>query len=234
MSGVELTYLRRIPIFEELASADLQMIDQVTTERRIARNQPVFHEGEPGDGFHFIRDGRVKIVKQSADGREHILNILGPGDVFAEVLLFNEAPYPASAIAVEDALVGVTRNRDLEALLASHPQLAIHVIRVMSKKLLSIQANVKSFALADSQAKVAQTLDYLLGRYGKVAPGGLEVSLEINRQDLANMAGTTRETVSRVFRTLKDEGIIVDEERRIVVRNPARLRTYFESSVIRD
>jgi CRP/FNR family transcriptional regulator len=230
MNTEELSYLRRIPVFEELSSTDLKMIDQITTERRILRNQAVFHEGEPGEGFHFIRSGRVKIIKLSIDGREHILNILGPGDVFAEVLLFNEAPYPASAIAVEDAVVGVIRNRDLEALLASHPQLAVHVIRVMSKKLMYIQAKVKSFALADSQAKVAQTLDYLLGRYGKTSAGCQEISLEINRQDLANMAGTTRETVSRVFRTLKDDGVIEDEERRIVVRDPLRLRTYFDSS----
>lgn len=232
MSGVELAYLRCIPVFEDLPPADLQAIDQITKERRVARNQAVFYEGDPGEGFHFVRDGRVKIVKQSADGREHILNILGPGEVFAEVLLFNEAPYPATAITLDDAVIGMIRNRDLEALLVSRPQLAVHVIRVMSKKLLYIQAKVKSFALADSQAKIAQTLDYLIGRYGKVAPDGQEVSLEINRQDLANMAGTTRETVSRVFRTLKDDGIIEDEERRIVVRDPARLRTYFESSGI--
>ena len=103
MSGAELAYLRRIPVFEDLAPEDLQLIIRVTAERRIARNQAVFSEGEPGEGFHYIRSGRVKIIKLSADGREHILNILGPGDVFAEVLLFNEAPYPATAIAVEDA-----------------------------------------------------------------------------------------------------------------------------------
>ena len=232
MSGTDLVYLRRIPVFEDLATEDLQLIIRVTAERRIARNQAVFCEGDPGEGFHYIRSGRVKVIKLSADGREHILNILGPGDVFAEVLLFNEAPYPATAIAVEDAVIGVIRNRELEALLVAHPRLAVHVIRVMSKKLLYIQSKVKSFALADSQAKVAQTLDYLLGRYGKPTGNAREVALEINRQDLANMAGTTRETVSRVFRTLKDEGVIEDEERRIVVRDPVRLQTYFEQPVV--
>lgn len=230
MNRMKLAYLRRVPVFEDLSADDLRVIDQVTTERRITRNQVVFHEGDTGEGFHFIRSGRVKVVKLTEDGREHILNILGPGDVFAEVLLFNEAPYPATAIATEDAVIGVIRNCDLESLLVEHPNIAVHVIRVMSKKLLYIQSKVKSFALTDSQTKVAQTLDYLLGRYGEPINNGRDISLEINRQDLANMAGTTRETVSRVFRTLKDDGVIETEERRIVVRDPARLQTYYKSS----
>ena len=230
MSGTDLAYLRRIPVFEDLAPEDLQLIIRVTAERRIARNQAVFCEGDPGEGFHYIRSGRVKVIKLSADGREHILNILGPGDVFAEVLLFNEAPYPATAIAVEDAVIGVIRNRELEALLVAHPRLAVHVIRVMSKKLQYIQSRIKLLALSDSQAKVAQALDYLTERYGRQTERGWEVELEINRQDLANMAGTTRETVSRVFRTLKDEGVIEDEERRLVVLDRERLRAFFEES----
>ena len=226
MSEMAESFLRRIPVFEDLDPADLAMIDRVTTERRIDRGATVFTEGEPGEGFHFIRSGKVKVIKLAADGREHILNILGPGEVFAEVLLFNDAPYPATVVAVEDSLVGVIRNRELEALLVQQPRLAVHIIRVMSKKLLYIQSKVKTFALADSQAKIAQTLEYLLERYGRQTGRGVEVALEINRQDIANMAGTTRETVSRVFRTLKDDGVLEDDERRIVVREPRRLRSY--------
>jgi CRP/FNR family transcriptional regulator len=226
MNDMDGSFLRRIPVFEDLDPADLVMIDRVTTERRIVRGAKVFAESDPGEGFHFIRSGKVKIIKLAADGREHILNILGPGEVFAEVLLFNDAPYPATAIAVEDSMVGVIRNRELEALLTEHPRLAVHIIRVMSKKLLYIQSKVKSFALADSQAKVAQTLEYLLDRYGRQTGRGVEVALEINRQDIANMSGTTRETVSRVFRTLKDDGVLEDDDRRIIVREPRRLRLY--------
>ena len=226
MSEMAESFLRRIPVFEDLDPADLAMIDRVTTERRIDRGATVFTEGEPGEGFHFIRSGKVKVIKLAADGREHILNILGPGEVFAEVLLFNDAPYPATVVAVEDSLVGVIRNRELEVLLVQQPRLAVHIIRVMSKKLLYIQSKVKTFALADSQAKIAQTLEYLLDRYGRQTGRGVEVALEINRQDIANMAGTTRETVSRVFRTLKDDGVLEDDERRIIVREPRRLRSY--------
>ena len=228
MDGAEFAYLRKLPVFADLEAADLTAIGRITAERRVERNRTVFAEGDPGEGFHFIRSGKVKVFKSSEDGKEHILNILGPGDVFAEVLLFNEAPYPASATAIEDSVIGVIRNRDLEALLVDYPKIAVRIIRVMSKKLQYIQSRIKLLALSDSQAKVAQALDYLTERYGCQTERGWEVALEINRQDLANMAGTTRETVSRVFRTLKDDGVIDDDERRLVVRDRQRLRDYFE------
>lgn len=228
MDGAEFAYLRKLPVFVDLEAADLAAIGRITAERRVERNRTVFAEGDPGEGFHFIRSGKVKVFKSSEDGKEHILNILGPGDVFAEVLLFNEAPYPASATAIEDSVIGVIRNRDLEALLVDYPKIAVRIIRVMSKKLQYIQSRIKLLALSDSQAKVAQALDYLAERYGRQTDRGWEVALEINRQDLANMAGTTRETVSRVFRTLKDDGVIDDDERRLVVRDRQRLRDYFE------
>ena len=228
MDGAEFAYLRKLPVFADLEAADLTAIGRITAERRVERNRTVFAEGDPGEGFHFIRSGKVKVFKSSEDGKEHILNILGPGDVFAEVLLFNEAPYPASATAIEDSVIGVIRNRDLEALLVDYPKIAVRIIRVMSKKLQYIQSRIKLLALSDSQAKVAQALDYLTERYGRQTERGWEVALEINRQDLANMAGTTRETVSRVFRTLKDDGVIDDDERRLVVRDRRRLRDYFE------
>ena len=228
MDGAKFAYLRKLPVFADLEAADLAAIGRITAERRVERNRTVFAEGDPGEGFHFIRSGKVKVFKSSEDGKEHILNILGPGDVFAEVLLFNEAPYPASATAIEDSVIGVIRNRDLEALLVDYPKIAVRIIRVMSKKLQYIQSRIKLLALSDSQAKVAQALDYLTERYGRQTERGWEVALEINRQDLANMAGTTRETVSRVFRTLKDDGVIDDDERRLVVRDRRRLRDYFE------
>ena len=103
-------------------------------------------------------------------------------------------------------------------------------IVVAGEKGLSGSYNHAVLALADSQAKIAQALDHLVDRYGRRTQRGWEVTLEINRQDLANMAGTTRETVSRVFRTLKDEGVIEDEERRLVVLDRERLRAFFEES----
>jgi CRP/FNR family cyclic AMP-dependent transcriptional regulator len=224
---MDLEYLRNIPVFEDLAPADLALISQVTIERRFRKNGTIFMEGDPGEGFHYIRSGKVKVVKMAADGREHIINILGPGEVFAEVLLFNDAPYPATAVAVEDSAIGIIRNSDLEAVLIGHPRIAVHVIKVMSKKLLFAQMKIKSLAFSDSNAKIAQALENLARRHGKKTGRGLEIAIDITRQDVANLTGTTRETVSRVFTIMKKDKVLDDDERRIIVLDIDGLRQYY-------
>lgn len=226
-----LEYLRNIPVFEDLAPEDLAIINQATIERKYRKNGTIFMEGEPGEGFHYIKSGKVKIVKLSADGREHIINILGPGEVFAEVLLFNDAPYPATAVAVEDSCIGIIRNSELETALVEHPRLAVHVIKVMSKKLLFAQMKIKSLAFSDSNAKIAQALENLARRYGRKTDRGLEIAVDITRQDVANLAGTTRETVSRVFSIMKKDKVLDDDERRIIVLDLDGLRQYYEGQM---
>ncbi len=225
---MDLDYLKNIPVFEDLVPEDLAVINQVTIERRYKKNGTIFAEGEPGDGFHYIKSGKVKIIKLAADGREHIINILGPGEVFAEVLLFNAAPYPATAVALEDSCIGIIRNSELEKAFLAHPRIAFHVIKVMSKKLLFAQMKIKSLAFSDSNAKIAQALDNLARRYGKKTSRGVEIAVEITRQEVANLAGTTRETVSRVFGIMKKDKVLDDDERRIVVLDLEGLRQYYE------
>ena len=224
-------YLRHIPVFEDLKPDDLEVINQVTVERNIRKNTAIFSEGESGEGFHYVKSGKVKIIKLSADGREHIVNILGPGEVFAEVLLFNQGSYPATAVALEDSCVGVIRNSELEEVILKHPQIALHIIKVMSKKLLFIQTKVKTMAFSDSYAKIAQTLEDLALQYGKEIRRGVEVDMDITRQDIASMVGATRETVSRVFSIMKKEGVLEADERKIIILDMVRLKDCYERQI---
>lgn len=225
---MDFAYLKSVPVFEDLPSEDLAIIDEVTIERKYNKNDVIFREGELGEGFHYVKTGKVKVVKLSADGREHIINVLGPSDVFAEVLLFNKGPYPATAVAVEESCVGVIRNSELENVIISHPHVAMNIIRVMSKKLLFVQQKIKSLAFSDSYAKVAQSLENLAYRYGEKTQRGLEIDIDFTRQDVANLAGTTRETVSRIFSVMKKEKVLDWDERRMIVLDLAGLRQYYE------
>lgn len=225
---VELEYLKHLPIFEELAPADLAAIDNVTVERRYKKNMIIFMEGEPGEGFHYVKNGKVKIVKISQDGREHIINILGPGDVFAEVLLFNRGPYPATAVALEDSVVGIIKNTELENVVVDNPRIALHIIKIMNKKLLHAQMKIKTLALSDTFARTAQILGRLAQQYGQKVPGGIRLDIDMTRQDLANLVGTTRETVSRVLSSMKKDKVIDLAEQQIVILDERRLSRYQE------
>ena len=224
----EWEYLRNIPIFEELAPADLAIIDQVTIERRYKKNMIIFMEGEPGEGFHYIKRGKVKIAQLTQDGREHIINILGPGEVFAEVLLFNRGTYPATAVAIEDSLIGMIKNSELEKVVTENSRIALQIIRVMSKKLLQAQKKIKTLALSDTFSRTAQILTRLSQQYGQETGGGVQIAVDMTRQDLANLVGTTRETMSRVLSSLKKDKVIDFADQQIIIVDKARLDRYLD------
>lgn len=226
MQGLE--YLKHIPIFEDLAPADLAAINTVTIERRYKKNMIIFMEGEPGEGFHYIKSGKVKITQMATDGREHIINILGPGEVFAEVLLFNRGPYPATSVAIEDSVIGIIKNSDLENVVAENSRIALHIIQVMSKKLIHAQMKIRTLALSDTVSRTAQVLVRLSRQYGQPVAGGVQITIDMTRQDLANLVGTTRETVSRVLSSMKKDKVIDFAEHQIIILDEKSLRRYQE------
>jgi len=214
----EIQYLRNIPIFAELTDVQLEQIHTKTAERLYRKGTTIFLEGDPGDGFYYVQTGKVKIVKTSDDGREHIINILGSGDLFAEVLLFNNAAYPATAIAVEDSRVGVIRNAELEKLVMQNNLLALHLIRELSRRLLFAQGKIKDLALSDVKTRTAAVLLKLLQQQGvEHSKGSAALSLDFSRQDLAALVGTTRETVTRTLSALKKDGIIEIDGHQITI-----------------
>ncbi len=201
----ESSYLKALPVFAALSDDLLELIARHTVEREFSRGQTIFFEGEPGEGFHYVIEGQVKIVKTSEDGREHIINLLQPGDLFAEVLLFNNQPYPATAMAVEGARVGMIRNGDLEKLVLGNNDLALQLIKALSQRLLYAQRKIKNLALDDVLSRTAEVLLRLAA--AKEGPEN-EIRLEFSRQDLASLVGTTRETLTRTLSALKKGGVI--------------------------
>jgi CRP/FNR family transcriptional regulator, cyclic AMP receptor protein len=221
-------YLKHIPIFEELGSEELSAIGKVTIDRKYKKNMIIFMEGEPGEGFHYVKSGKVKIVKMAQDGREHIINILGPGEVFAEVLLFNKGPYPATAIAQEDSAIGIIKNTDLETVIAENARIALHLIKVLNKKLLHCQMKIKTLALSDTFARTAQILVKLAHQYGEQTERGIQINIDMTRQDLANLVGTSRETVTRALSSLKKDKVIDFEDQKITVLKMDKLKEFRE------
>ena len=210
-------FLKNIPLFEELAEADLAIIGSLTITRKYRKAMIIFMEAEPGQGFYYVKSGKVKILHTALDGREHIINILGPGEVFAEVLLFQKSGYPATAITLEDSLIGIIKNSDLEQAVLHHPTIALQLIKVLSQKLLQAQTKIKALAFSDTYVRTAQSLVNLTLKYGKQTEQGLEIDIDMTRQELANLVGTSRETVTRMLSSLKKSGMIDLIEHKIIV-----------------
>lgn len=221
-----LTFLKEIPYFSGISDAELKAIADIMIERTLPRGSLLFMEGEFGEAVHFVMEGKVKIYKTSEDGREHILYIAVPGDIFAEVILFNEVNYPATAEILEQARIAIIRNEDLEKVLKDHPAMAVAIIKVLNKRLIDAQQQVKSLALHNTHGRTAEMLIRLAMEHGSKTENGMELDLVISRQELANMVGTTRETVTRVLMAFKKYKLIEIDKNIIRITQPDKLKDW--------
>ncbi len=218
-------YLREIPVFAKLPEKQLEIIHNHTIERRFRKGMIVFLEGDTGEGFHYVKSGKVKVLRTSDDGREHIIKILGAGEIFAEVLMFNNQPYPATAVAVEPSCIGMIRNIDLEQLVLTNNELALQLIKALSQRLIYAQQKIKNLALNDVMSRTVEVLLRLSQEQGDIKDNGvIELALDLSRQDLANLVGTTRETVTRTLSSLKKDKLIDFDGQKIKILDVEYLR----------
>lgn len=220
--------LRKIPVFSELEDHLIDKIAELTIIKKYAKNDIVFLEGDPGEAIYFVKSGKVKIFKTSEGGKEIIINILSPGDIFAEVTLFQKnIPYPASVEVIEEGEIGSIRNRDLERLISENPQLAVELLRAMSKKLREVQQRVRELGSNDAIERTVTVLSALAKNHGSKTKDGIVLCKNITRQDMANLVGTTRETMSRILSKFSKEGLIDIKGRSIVIKDAKALEEYF-------
>ena len=221
--------LKHFPIFSHLSSFFLQEIASITVEKKYRKGTIIFMEGEPGAAVYFIKTGKVKISKMSNDGRELILNIFGKGDVIAEVTLFNDINYPATAEVIEDSVLGVIMNEQMEKLVIKNSELALQIIKILNKRLYGAQQKLKQMALSDTYVRTAQMIIKLAQEHGIEKNGVTELQLQISRQELANMIGTARETVSRALSQFKKEGTVEIKGKKIIVKDMKELEKWLQT-----
>lgn len=224
---VKYDYLKQISIFSQLKEEFLQKIDSISIMRSYAKGRIIFMEGEPGEAFYYVKSGLVKIYKVSSDGREHILHILNEGHVFAEVTLFCNTIYPATAEVLEDAQIGIIKNSDLEKLIAENPELSLELIKYLNNRLVEAQNKIRNLALYDTFGRTAQALVKLAEEHGRKTDQGFELDLRISRQELADIVGTTRETVIRVLGAFKKEKSIELEKSSIIIKNLDKIKQWY-------
>jgi CRP/FNR family transcriptional regulator len=220
-------YLKQISIFSQLKEEFLQKIDSISIMRSYTKGRIIFMEGEPGEAFYYIKSGLVKISKVSSDGREHILHILNEGHVFAEVTLFNNTFYPATAEVLEEAQIGMIKNNDLEKLIIETPEISLELIKYLNNRLVEAQNKVRNLALYDTFGRTAQALVKLAEDYGRKTALGIELDLNISRQELANIVGTTRETVIRVLAAFKKEKSIELDKSNIIIKDIDKVKQWY-------
>ncbi|MCR3921361.1 MAG: Crp/Fnr family transcriptional regulator [Firmicutes bacterium] len=218
--------LKKVPFFDGLTEQELETLSGVMIERTYAKGTILFFESDRGEALFVINHGRVKISKASLDGREQILHMYKDGDIFAEVVLFDRGPYPATAEAVEDTQCWLLRNADMERLLQAQPALAVKLLRIMSRRLRQAQLLIRDLALHDTYGRLASLLLRFMRLEGRESTKGTILEMALTRQEMANMIGTSRETVARVLSRFQKDGILLLDKQRIIIKDEAKLREW--------
>jgi CRP/FNR family cyclic AMP-dependent transcriptional regulator len=191
------------------------------------KDQIILIEEEAGNTLFLIQKGRVKVSRMSDDGREVILSILEPGDFFGELSLIDGKARSASVTAIEDSEVLMLRRGDFLGVLSDYPQISISLMKELATRIRKSDTQIKSLSLQDAMGRVASSLIMLAEDHGRVRKNEVIIPKIPLQQDLANMAGTSRETISRVFRYLEDEQLIHRSGRKITIPDFNRFRKMF-------
>ncbi|MBI4590026.1 MAG: Crp/Fnr family transcriptional regulator [Candidatus Rokubacteria bacterium] len=216
--------LRANAIFRGVPAKEIEALIRVTqTESRRPR-EFLFMEGDPSLWLYIVNSGRVKILKHSRAGKDVVLELLGPGEIFGGIAVLEKRPYPATAQAMETTEVLKIPRDGLLALSDRHPSIVREMALMIGQRLRTAHEAVKSLAVEPVEPRLAATLMRLADREGKPSRAGVELPYHLTRQGLADMAGTTVETTIRVVSRWIKEGLVVDDSGRLVLKKPDALR----------
>ncbi len=201
-------FLKYVPIFSELPDETIEQIAQIGQIKEFGKDSIILMEDEDGLTMFFIIEGKVKITRTSSDGKEVILSVLGRSEFFGEMAILDGMSRSATVIALEPSKLFIIHRNDFLELLKKHPEISIPLLQELTSRLRAADMKIKSLSLKDAEGKVATVILQLADTQGKVKHGIVEIEKMPLQQDLANMAGTSRETISRTLHTFAKKGYI--------------------------
>jgi len=214
-------------LFEGLTEDDTRNVVARFTERRLPPESVLFPEGSEGDALFILREGFVKLLHVSEKGTETILHILREGEMFGELIL-SGLPRPFTAVAITEVCVDILSRDDLREALLEVPDFALGFLALLSRRMGRVERDFARLLTEWAYHRLARELLHLAGDLGEKTPLGTRISLRLTHEDLANLIGTSRETVTNQLKRFEEMGLLHREGRRIVI-HPERLRDYIRT-----
>lgn len=213
----------RAPLFAGLSrQAAMALVNQMAPIR-LDRGELVFTESEPGDRLYVVREGKVKLVRRSSDGRENLLTVVGPGEMLGELSLFDPGPRTSSAVAVTDTVVLELDRDQLTDWLNQHPSVALHLLQALARRLRRTTEAHADLVFSDVPGRVARALLDLSNRFGEPMDGAVHVPHDLTQVELAQLVGASRETVNKSLGEFAQRGWLVREPRGVLLLDVERL-----------
>lgn len=212
---------RKLPLFAELDDREIAQIASVAKTRRYAKDDVIFHADESGDVFCIIREGKVKITMISPEGKEIILTMMGPGEFFGEMALLEDQPRSATVVALEPLEVLTIWRSDFLQILADNFSITKKMLAEMSRRIRRMSLRIESLATMDVYGRLARFFLDLAQQQGKVLDNGYVAVTRPTHQAIANMIGTSRETVSRLIHELMRQDLLLSEGKTVYLSKNA-------------
>ncbi len=220
----KLWYLKRINLFSDMSSEEMESLAQKTRMESVSKKTPIFFPGDPSQQVYLLKEGRVKISRISEEGREVTIALLEPGEIFGELEVLGDAPRDTLAEALDDSKVCVVGKDLFLDMVSQKPQFSFRLTKLIGFRMRKIENRVEDLVFKDVPARLADLLLDLAEDYGKKTPEGIFLQIKLTHQEMANLIGSIRETVSAVLGDFKRDGWIAFEGRQIRLLKPDRLK----------
>lgn len=215
--------VKKAPLFASLSDDEVESLRSSMVPHHLARGAILFREGDPGDRLYVIVTGKVKLGRTSGDGRDNLMAVLGPGEMFGELSLFDPGTRSLTATAVSDTeLIGLGSD-DLERYLTSNPDVAKHLLRALGQRLRRTNESLADLVFSDVPGRVAKAVLDLAQRFGRPVEGGIMVAHDLTQEELAQLVGASRETVNKALADFVGRGWIRLEARAVMILDAEKL-----------
>ncbi len=215
--------LMQAPLFSALDAEAAVALRASMAEMRVQRGGIIFAEGEAGERMYVVLDGKVKLGHTSPDGRESLLAVLGPGEVFGELSLFDPGPRTATATAVTDTVVVGLGHADLRPWLTGRPEVAESLLQALAQRLRRTNEALADLVFSDVPGRVAKQLLDLADKFGQPGPDGVLVHHDLTQEELAQLVGASRETVNKALADFTQRGWVEVDQRQVLLIDMERL-----------
>jgi len=215
--------IRSAPLFSALSDEEAASLRASMTLVKVTKGHTLFKEGEEGDRLFVVLDGKLKLGKSSPDGRENLQEILGPGEMFGELSLFDPGPRTATATAITDAKLLMLPHEKVLDLITSQPAVSLELLRRLAQRLRDSRGEQSDLVFVDVPGRVAKAIIDLGERFGETKDDGLHVKHDLTQEELAQLVGASRETVNKALADFAARGWVSLEPRAVVIKDYERI-----------
>ncbi|MCL5030857.1 MAG: Crp/Fnr family transcriptional regulator [Bacteroidetes bacterium] len=220
----KLWYLENFNLFKDLNEENMMTLNQISSLKELAKDQPIYFAAEASKAIFFLKTGRVKIVKYSNDGKENILTLINPGEIFGEMAYLEEEQRTDFAVTLEPSIICAINKNDLAEFINKNPSLNLKLTKLIGLKLRSYSERIEDLVFKDANQRIISFILRLSQKSGKELGGQIFIKPFLKHQDIGEITACSRQTVNYLLTDLRDKGIINFDRNKLVILNPTELK----------